>query len=66
MGYFFSFISLSKSGTETGLDTCEIILLVCGLVLAYGAAGEYIEGNSSGTSADFAGQIVRNRLTYGG
>jgi hypothetical protein len=42
MGYFFSFISLSRSATETGLDGSEITLLLCGLVLAYGVAGEYI------------------------
>lgn len=40
MGYFFS---LSKSATENWLDASEITLLICGLVLAYGAAGEYLE-----------------------
>jgi len=40
MGYFFS---LSKSTTEHWLNGCELLPLVCGLVLAYGAAGEYLE-----------------------
>jgi hypothetical protein len=40
MGYF---LSLSKGATEHCLDASEWMLLVCGLVLAYGAAGEYLE-----------------------
>ncbi len=40
MGNLFS---LSKAITETGLDVSELLLLVCGLVLAVGAAGEYLE-----------------------
>jgi hypothetical protein len=40
MGYF---LSLSKETTEHWLNAAELMLLVCGLVLAYGAAGEYLE-----------------------
>jgi hypothetical protein len=40
MGYF---LSLSKETTEHWLNASELMLLVCGLVLAYGAAGEYLE-----------------------
>jgi hypothetical protein len=40
MGYFFS---LSKSTTEHCLNASELLLLVCGAVLAFGAAGEYLE-----------------------
>jgi hypothetical protein len=40
MGYLFS---ISKSATEDWLKGFEGLLLVCGLVLAFGAAGEYLE-----------------------
>jgi hypothetical protein len=43
MGYLFSWASLSKSATERALDSSEILILLCGLILAIGAAGEYIE-----------------------
>jgi len=43
MGYLFS---LSKETTECCLNVSELILLVCGMVLAYGAAGEYLEEHS--------------------
>lgn len=45
MGYLLSFISLSKSSTETGLNVSEVLLLVCGFVLAFGAVGEYLEAH---------------------
>ncbi len=40
MGYF---LSLSKETAEHWLNASELTLLVCGLVLAYGAAGEYLD-----------------------
>jgi len=43
MGYLLSWLSLSKSTAETGLNVSESLLVLCGLVLAFGAAGEYIE-----------------------
>src|SRR5450755_2309957 len=43
MGYLFSWASLSKSATEGCLDASELILLICGLILAFGAVGEYLE-----------------------
>jgi hypothetical protein len=45
MGYFFSLLlSLpSKSETETLLDISEIVLIVSGFVLFFGAVGEYLE-----------------------
>jgi hypothetical protein len=43
MGYFFS---ISKSPAETWLNAFEALLLACGLVLAFGAAGEYLEDHS--------------------
>jgi hypothetical protein len=43
MGYLFSWASLSKSASETALNGSEFLLLACGLVLAVGAAGEYLE-----------------------
>jgi hypothetical protein len=38
MGY----LSLSKAAAETALDGSEILLIVSGLVLAFGAIGEYL------------------------
>src|ERR1700733_11652096 len=43
MGYLFSSASISKPATERWLDASEITILLCGLILALGAAGEYIE-----------------------
>jgi hypothetical protein len=43
MGYLFSWLSLSKSASENALDWSEIIILVCGFILAFGAIGEYLE-----------------------
>ena len=43
MGYSFSWFSLSKSATETALNVSEILILVSGLLLAFGAIGEYLE-----------------------
>src|ERR1700733_4476761 len=40
MGYF---LSLAKGTTEQCLDASELLLLMCGLILAFGAAGEYLE-----------------------
>jgi hypothetical protein len=44
MGYTFSLylFSLSKSATETALGGSEILLIISGLVLAFGAIGEYL------------------------
>jgi hypothetical protein len=41
MGYLFSWLSLSKSAAEHGLDFCEILIILAGLVLTLGAIGEY-------------------------
>jgi hypothetical protein len=43
MGYALLSIALSRSATERALDASEILILLCGLILAMGAAGEYIE-----------------------
>jgi hypothetical protein len=43
MGYALLLISFSKPATETALDASEILILLCGLILAIGAVGEYIE-----------------------
>ncbi len=43
MGYFFSLSSLSKSATETAVNIAELIIIVSGLLLAFGAIGEYLE-----------------------
>lgn len=43
MGYLFSWARLSKSATESCLDAAEITILLAGLILAYGAIGEYLE-----------------------
>jgi hypothetical protein len=43
MGYFLSLSKISKSAAETGLNVSEILLLVCGFVLAWGCIGEYLE-----------------------
>jgi|SRR5665213_3547874 len=43
MGYLFSWISLSKSVAESGLDDSEILIIVAGLLLTLGAIGEYLE-----------------------
>jgi hypothetical protein len=43
MGYFLSLSRISKSAAETGLNVSEILLLVCGFVLAWGCIGEYLE-----------------------
>jgi hypothetical protein len=43
MGYALLLISFSKPATESALDASEILILLCGLILAIGAAGEYIE-----------------------
>ncbi len=43
MGYFFS--SLSKSVTESLLDASEIVLIISGFVLFFGAVGEYLEAH---------------------
>jgi hypothetical protein len=43
MGYFFSLFSLSKSATETALNVAELVIIVSGLLLAFGAIGEYLE-----------------------
>lgn len=47
MGYALLLISFSKPATEGALDASEILILLCGLVLAIGAAGEYIEEHST-------------------
>ena len=36
-------LAASKSGTETALDVSEIFLIVSGLILTWGAIGEYLE-----------------------
>ncbi len=36
-------MSLSKETTEVWLNASELLILLCGLVLAFGAAGEYLE-----------------------
>ena len=48
MGYLFSApllfaVALSKSESATGLKAAEWVLLVSGLILLWGAAGEYLE-----------------------
>ena len=43
MGYLFSWLSLSKYATEKALDASELIIIVSGFVLAFGAVGEYLE-----------------------
>jgi len=43
MGYFFSLFALSKSATETALKNSEATIVVSGLLLAFGAIGEYLE-----------------------
>jgi hypothetical protein len=43
MGYFLSWFSLSKSATSTALDVSDIVLLVSGALLLFGALGEYLE-----------------------
>src|ERR1035441_3667004 len=43
MGYSFSPLLISKSSTETILNVSEILLIVSGFVLTFGAIGEYLE-----------------------
>jgi hypothetical protein len=43
MGYALLLMSFSKPATETALDASEILILLCGVILAIGAAGEYTE-----------------------
>jgi hypothetical protein len=43
MGYLFALFSLSKSATETALNVSELTILAAGLLLAFGATGEYLE-----------------------
>ena len=42
MGYFLSLFSWTESATSTALDISELVLLVSGLFLLFGAAGEYL------------------------
>jgi hypothetical protein len=46
MGYIFSWLSLSKSTAETGLDVSEIAIIIAGLILTWGAVGEYLEDHN--------------------
>jgi hypothetical protein len=43
MGYLFSWLSLSKTAAETGLNASEILIIAAGLILTLGAIGEYAE-----------------------
>jgi len=43
MGYFSSLLSLSKFATETALNVAELVIIASGLLLAFGAIGEYLE-----------------------
>ena len=43
MGYFLSLFALSKSATETALNIAELTIIISGLLLAFGAIGEYVE-----------------------
>jgi hypothetical protein len=43
MGYSFSMLLTSKSSTENILNISEILLIVSGFVLTFGAIGEYLE-----------------------
>jgi hypothetical protein len=43
MLYALFWISFSKPAAEIALDACESLILLCGFILAIGAAGEYIE-----------------------
>lgn len=43
MGYFLSLFSFSKSATETALNVAELVIIISGLLLAFGAVGEYLE-----------------------
>jgi hypothetical protein len=45
MGYCVSLLVLSKSATESLLDASEIVLIVSGFVLLFGAVGEYLEAH---------------------
>jgi len=46
VGYFFCLLSPSKSAVETSLNVAELIIIVSGLALAFGAIGEYLEEHS--------------------
>jgi hypothetical protein len=43
MGYLLSWLTLSKSATDRWLNASEILLLVAGLILTWGAVGEYLQ-----------------------
>ncbi|MBV9155504.1 MAG: hypothetical protein JO097_04535 [Acidobacteriaceae bacterium] len=46
MGYLFSWPSLSKFAVEEWLNRSEILIILAGFVLAFGAIGEYLDDHS--------------------
>jgi hypothetical protein len=42
MGYLISLFSLSEEATSTALDVSEVVLCISGLLLLFGAVGEYL------------------------